>query len=256
MIAAFRSFARFAVAWFFKNIQLIATDVEINVSRYEYRNSLRRYPHFRRKFKLIYHSRLPRMASNQGIKERKQKIILSVGHFAYRKGQHVLLKAFGRIAEAFPSWRLQLVGASNTGEYHSMLESIVDDLKVRDRVDFVTETHQPDEYFERASIYVQPSLVEAYGLALQEAMNFGCACIGSEAGGITDSISDRDYLFPPGNDEKLAHILRKLVASNELLNERMEHDFSEARRLKRDREWMLSEYRFLFKTLAARQRSG
>lgn len=254
MIAGFRSFVRFAVAWFFKNIQMIATDVEINVSRYEYRNSLRRYPLFKRKFKLVYHSRLTRMERDQDFKERKQKIILSVGHFAYRKGQHVLLKAFGRIAEEFPTWRLQLVGASNTGEYHSMLESIVDDLKIGSRVDFVTETHQPDEFFKRASIYVQPSLCEAYGLALQEAMYFGCACVGSEAGGITDSISDLDYLFPPGDDEKLAHILRQLVSSNDLLCSRMEHDFSEARRLKRDRDSMLLDYKLMFEALAAKQR--
>jgi glycosyltransferase involved in cell wall biosynthesis len=249
-----RAFSRFMVAWFYKNIQLTATDIEINVSRYEYEMSRCRYPLFARKFRLVYHSRLPPMGDAMIPREKKEKIILSVGHFAYRKGQHVLLRAFGRIAESFPSWRLQLVGALNVGEYHSVLESILNDLNIRDRVDFVTETHDPDGYFKQASVYVQPSLVEAYGLALQEAMYFGCACVGSAAGGITDSISDPKYLFPPGDDEKLADILRQLLSNQDLLADKMELDLLETRRLKRDRESMLFEYKRLIDSLVLRQR--
>lgn len=253
LVACTKSFLRFGVAWFYKNIQLAATDAEINVSRYEYRMSRLRYPFFTNKFKLVYNSRLPPLIGAEIPKKDKEKTILSVGHFAYRKGQHVLLRAFGRIAADFPSWRLRLVGASGVGDYHSHLEFILDDLNLRDRVDFVTETYDPDEYFRRASVYVQPSLVEAYGLALQEAMYFGCACVGSEAGGITDSVTDPEYLFPPGDDAALAGILSKLLSNEDLLADRMNKDQTEARRLKRDRESMLDAYRELINLLGSRK---
>ena len=44
------------------------------------------------------------------------------------------------------------------------------------------------DLMQRAAIYVQPSFWEALGLALQEAMLAGCACIGSRAGGIPELV--------------------------------------------------------------------
>jgi len=67
----------------------------------------------------------------------------------------------------------------------------------------------------RAAIYVQPSFWEALGLALQEAMFCGCACIGSRAGGIPELIRENEtgLLFEPGNSAQLAGALEQLIAN-------------------------------------------
>ncbi len=244
-LARVRAFFRFTSAWVLKNIQLYKTDVEVAVSDFEYRQALRRYFLFRNKFRLIYHSRLPAAPLGDEILSRKEKSILCVGHFAYRKGQHVLLKAFGIISSKHPEWTLQLVGANEAGEYRSLVEKTIDDYGIRERVEIVTETHDPDKYFANASIYVQPSLMEAYGLALQEAKYFGCACVGASTGGITDSINDRNYLFPAGDHQILASILQRLMNDEEVLNEQMKFSLNESAKMGRHQNSMISEYRDL-----------
>ncbi|MCH7228011.1 glycosyltransferase family 4 protein [Haloferula sp. A504] len=241
--------AGFVAAWVYKNIQLYHLNYEISVSEFERRRASRRYPLFRRKFKRIYHSRLDSVDLEPDWWSRKERLILCVGHYAYRKGQHVLLRAFARIAARHPTWRLQLVGGTNAGEYHERIERMLDFLEIRDRVDLVTETFDPDDYFRRASIYVQPSLFEAYGLALQEAMHFGCACIGSRVGGITDSITDPEYLFSSQDDRQLARIIEGLVENEELLHRRMRESRNFVIESKLNRASMIAQYRELYRSL-------
>lgn len=241
-----KSCLRFISAWTLKNIQLMNTDVEICVSQFEYKQARLRYFLFKKKFRLVYHSRLASTPIGLKIIENKKNSILSVGHFAFRKGQHILLRAFGRISAQHPHWNLCLVGANSTSEYRSMLESIINDFEIEDRVEIITETHRPDDYFKNASIYVQPSLVEAYGLALQEAMHFGCICVGANAGGITDSVQDPRYLFPPGDDRKLASILDGLMIEGNLLNERMRCSLANSHAMQRNEDTMMNSYRKLF----------
>ncbi len=63
-----------------------------------------------------------------------------------------------------------------------------------------------------------PSLREGLGLALQEALANGCACVGSRIGGIPDLIQDGDngLLVEPGNVEQLAAGLERLIGDDAL----------------------------------------
>jgi len=70
---------------------------------------------------------------------------------------------------------------------------------------------------ERAGIFVQPSLMEAFGLALQEAMFVECACVGSNTGGIPELVTDRrtGRLCAPGKPDALADALADLIEDPE-----------------------------------------
>lgn len=233
---------RFLSSWFLKTVQLFSTSVEVTVSDFEFAQAKRRYHLNRGKFVRIYHSRMPSSlppASNPG---GKKKTILSVGHFAFRKGQHVLLEAFGMIASKHPAWRLQFIGSSSKGEYHDYLEGLIKQYDIGNQVDMVTETQFPDEFFQQASIYVQPSLEEAYGLALQEAMYFGCACIGANAGGIRDSITNPRYLFPSGDPLPLSEILDQLLRDDPTIKHLQSEARSSYLKLNRNSEQMMREY--------------
>ena len=228
---------------FLKHLQLAKTDLEICVSKAETRQARKRYYLFRKKINLIYHSRICNTNIQNFNPHIKRKIILAMGHFAYRKGQHTLIEAFGKIARNHPEWSLKLVGGSDRGEYWEYMQKIVRHHDIADQIKFVTETSDPDIHFEHASIFVQPSLEEAYGLALQEAMSFGCACIGSNVGGIPDSIENRSFLFPPGNSDELASILERLMRNGQLLADAQKECRASFLAHKRTYENMIAEYR-------------
>jgi glycosyltransferase involved in cell wall biosynthesis len=66
-----------------------------------------------------------------------------------------------------------------------------------------------------AAIYVQPSYEEALGLALQEAMFYGCPGIGSNVGGIPELIEHQKtgLLVEPGNPSQLAQAIESLITN-------------------------------------------
>lgn len=242
-IPTWRSALTFARSVFFKHLQLYDTELEICVSRAERRLARSRYFLFRKKFHLIYHSRMRLADVPEHTRDSKRKLILSVGHFAFRKGQHVLIEAFGRIARSYPTWTLMLVGGSTHNDYSGFLHDIIEKYGIATQVELVTETHDPDIHFRHAAIYVQPSLSEAYGLALQEAQGFGCACIGSNTGGIPDSIVDRSFLYPPGNSDALAVILERLMQNEQLLISTQQQSRVDFDAHNRTYENMIAEYR-------------
>ncbi len=74
------------------------------------------------------------------------------------------------------------------------------------------------DFMNRAGIYVQPSYLEALGLALQEAMFTGCPSIGTRAGGIPELIDHErtGLLVPAGDAQAMARALERLIADNAL----------------------------------------
>jgi GalNAc-alpha-(1->4)-GalNAc-alpha-(1->3)-diNAcBac-PP-undecaprenol alpha-1,4-N-acetyl-D-galactosaminyltransferase len=219
--------------------------VEITVSDFEETQTKRRYFPWKKKIVRVYHSRLASSSWTKLRDSRKEKVILSVGHFAYRKGQHVLIKAFGRIAAKYPFWKIRLVGSSGKGKYLHHLYDLIEKYDIQAQTELITETANPDRFFESASIYVQPSIVEAYGLALQEAMFFGCACVGSDSGGIRDSIENQNYLFPPDDEVALSIILERLASSDSLIQHRQQVAVTDSMKFNRNRDQMLINYRHI-----------
>jgi glycosyltransferase involved in cell wall biosynthesis len=76
--------------------------------------------------------------------------------------------------------------------------------------------NHPQDWMRRAAIYVQPSREEALGLALQEAMSSGCACVGTRVGGIPDLLEpSTGLLVPPGDPTALAETMKSLIVHGE-----------------------------------------
>jgi glycosyltransferase involved in cell wall biosynthesis len=137
------------------------------------------------------------------------------------------------------------VGSSGKGKYLHHLYDLIEKYDIQAQTELITETANPDRFFESASIYVQPSIVEAYGLALQEAMFFGCACVGSDSGGIRDSIENQNYLFPPDDEVALSIILERLASSDSLIQHRQQVAVTDSMKFNRNRDQMLINYRHI-----------
>lgn len=244
-----KSALKFFVSWGHKIAWLRFVDLEINVSSFEQGQAKARYFMFQKKFTLVYHSRLPAPSPSRSFRREKEDLILNLGHLAYRKGQHVLLKAFGEIFAQHPTWKLLFVGDFENAAYRVFLETLVADRKMGNRVSFLNQTSEPETFFQKAAIYVQPSLLEAYGLALQEAMRSGCACVGSDCGGIPDSLFDSSCLFSPGDFLQLSRILDNLMKDPIRRKKAQDKAMQDDLLMNRGREQMLEQYHLILNNL-------
>jgi glycosyltransferase involved in cell wall biosynthesis len=209
--------ALFPVAWVSKLNVLFHLRREIAVSQHDAQKLRRWYWPMRGKFLQIYHSRLRTAGRDEGSAAR-EKVVLNVGHIAWRKGQMVLAEAFAKVAPRHPEWKLSLVGKAQEQAEGVQIRALASARGLEDRIELVGERQDAVDVMRRAAIYVQPSYHEALGLALQEALFAGCACIGTNVGGIPELIEHQTtgLLVEPGNALEMAQALETLMSSAEL----------------------------------------
>ena len=99
------------------------------------------------------------------------------------------------------------------GSYAQQLHQQVDRLKPG-RVRLVGRLSEADlvRYYQAADVFVYPELTKpAFGLVAAEAMACGTPVVGSDWGGIPETVGDGGVLVPPGNAKALADTVRNLV---------------------------------------------
>jgi len=193
---------------------------EIAVSRHDQLLLQRLYAPFSHKIIQFYHSKihdyeLQRQPRND------TPVILNVGHVARKKGQHVLVEAFCKIAYKHPGWKVLLAGDVLDPEIALEIKTMAIEHHMEDRVLLLGPRTDTTALMRECSVYVQPSILEALGLALQEAMATGCACIGTRTGGIPELISHQKtgLLVSINNVDELASALDTLIINPELRSE-------------------------------------
>ena len=80
----------------------------------------------------------------------------------------------------------------------------------------MTDEELPGIY-ERATVFVMPSIAELQSIATMEAMASGRPVIGADAMALPHLVHDGDngYLFPPGDVEALADRLRRILSADQ-----------------------------------------
>lgn len=201
------------IAWCAKMQVLNRVRVEIAVSHHDAARLRRWYWPVRGKFTVIYHSRIRPDQLPAPVK--REQMILNVGHIAARKGQQVLAEAFAKIAPRYPDWKLYLVGHVAEENVARQIRDLAISRQLEERIVLTGPRNDALDFMNRAGIYVQPSLLEALGLALQEAMSVGCPGIGSRVGGIPELIDHEatGLLVPPGDVSALANALETLLVN-------------------------------------------
>jgi glycosyltransferase involved in cell wall biosynthesis len=208
------------LAWWGKIDQLRHVRKEIAVSDHDQTKLRRWYWPMRDKFSRMYHSRLPDRngTDTTELLEQREKLILNVGHVAFRKGQHILADSFAQIAAKYPDWCLVLAGHDGGDGCWQKIQQIRTNHGLDKRIVLLGQQHNVVSLFRRASIYVQPSFQEALGLALQEAIFYGCPAIGTQVGGIPELIDSgvNGILVPPARTDLLAQSLEGLIGDPDL----------------------------------------
>jgi glycosyltransferase involved in cell wall biosynthesis len=147
--------------------------------------------------------------------------ILFVGGNFQRKGLWPLLQAFARLSRPVPGARLHIVGGDPR---HAAFRRRARELGVAGSVVFYG--WQPNDRVRAmmagASVFVMPSLTEAFGLVYLEAMWANTPVIASAAGGTQQAFRDGDdaLLVPPRDVDALAAALDR-VSQDAALRERL-----------------------------------
>jgi glycosyltransferase involved in cell wall biosynthesis len=154
-------------------------------------------------------------------------IILSVGNLIPIKGHALLLRAFARVANSFPTCSLEIIG---DGPERGELERFVKHLGIDGRVRFLGRQRREEvaAAMQRCALFALPSSYEGLGCVYLEAMACGKPVIGCNGQGIDEIIQHgrNGVLVSPDNEPELSDALTMLLSS-EALRQRMGHSACE-----------------------------
>ena len=147
------------------------------------------------------------------------KFILSVGRLHHIKGFDFLIKAFAQIIKEFDKLKLIIVG-EDFG-YKNTLISLVWKLKLEHNINFIEKLSNDllVGAYSAASIYVQPSKFEIFGMAALEAAACETPIIVTNVGGLRNLLPKENSFIVEFNDiEKLKEICLNFL-KNEIYSE-------------------------------------
>jgi glycosyltransferase involved in cell wall biosynthesis len=157
-----------------------------------------------------------RFVPAKSLPAKREKIILHTGAIQKRKNISRLVTAFEAME---PGWKLVLVGSEGYGA--SEIFDRID--KSPRRQSIHTPGYLPDaqlqSLYERASMFVFPSLDEGFGIPVLEAMANGVAVITSNRSSLPEVAGDAAILVDPENDEELLFAMKTLATQEGLRRE-------------------------------------
>jgi glycosyltransferase involved in cell wall biosynthesis len=129
-----------------------------------------------------------------------EPVITCIAELHHRKGHRYLFEAFRKLQSHIPKINLILVGMGPA------------DRELRDQYSQIPNVHflgwraDVPEILKASDVLVLPSLREAFGQVLLEAMASGVITVATNNGGTVDIIQDgvTGYLVPPANSEAIA----------------------------------------------------
>jgi glycosyltransferase involved in cell wall biosynthesis len=158
---------------------------------------------------------LPFEPSNIELNE-KENIVLSLGRVTKEKGIDTLLYAWKILENKTMNWKLQIVGDGRDKENFILLSQ---ELKV-DNVEFISSTSGVKPFYEKAKVFVIPSVFEGFGMTIIEAMACKCCVISTKTAGGNKLVNHNEtgVLVNIGAKEELAKELEGLLGNEERID--------------------------------------
>lgn len=143
--------------------------------------------------------------------DRETVNLLCVATLTPRKGHALLFEALGELRDR--PWHLACAGSLLRDEHTvAALQQQIDRLSLRKRISLLGDVDREalERYYARADLFVLPSYLEGYGMALAEAIAHGIPVVSTTAGAIPETVpASASVLVPPGD----ARALTKALAS-------------------------------------------
>ncbi len=171
---------------------------------------------------VLFHPRPvpPEFDARYGLDSR-YRYVLYVGSENPRKNLPFLLRAFARLRGRMPEARLVRVGALQYLPQARALEAQIRELGLEDAVLHFPAV--PDEdlalFYNRADLFVFPSLYEGFGLPVLEAMACGTPVVCSDAASLPEVAGDAALLVSPADEEGWAEAMYRALTDAHLRRE-------------------------------------
>jgi len=157
-----------------------------------------------------------RKMSNEEVDIKKDKpIIITVGRLIYSKGHDILLNAFKKVREKIDC-KLFIVGEGNE---RGNLETLRDQLKLKEDVCFLGFQHNPFKFMKYADLFCIATRYEGLCNSIIEAMVLGLPVIATDCkSGPSETLEHGKYgiLVPAENSDALASEIIKVLTNTKL----------------------------------------
>lgn len=177
---------------------------------------------------------------------KRPRSIIFVGRLSPEKGVHTLIEAFAKLTADHPDLRLDLVGPRTelprrflvelsddplvralgrfyagevSDDYQAQLDAMVLARGLQDRVTFHGSLPHREivALYQRASLVVNPSLSETFGISIVEGMACGVPVVGTHVGGMIDTIvNDVGRAVPAEDPAALAAAMTEVLGDEGL----------------------------------------
>ena len=148
--------------------------------------------------------------------ELSAKRVVSIGRYAYDKGNDLLLRAWAIIENQAPDWTLDVYGNGDRVSYQQQLVELGID---QQRCHLYGPTIDVKKAYLNSSLFVLPSRFEGFGLVLIEAMACGVPVIAFDCENGPRSIINHGasgFLIPPFDVEAMADKILLLMRDDSL----------------------------------------
>lgn len=136
----------------------------------------------------------------------------SVGRLSDEKGFDIALKALSLLQPKLPHAFFLILG---DGDSRAPLESEANRLGLQDRFFILGFDNHPLQFLQELDVFVLPSRLEAFGLALVEAMSLGLPCIAANVGGTNEILDETAGMLIRSEDpEALAKAMLSMATAS------------------------------------------
>ena len=221
-------------------------DLIVGCSEYITRKIAERFPRYEKRCVTVPNS--AHVIPEDGLGAAEPGYVLFVGRVSPEKGVHDLIRAFHAVLARFPEARLHIVGGIGSAPYDYIVglsdEPHVTGLRVfygekgdgkKDPYAACLEREAGDElgkrivfegriphselhkYYERASVLVNPSLSESFGITLVEAMMHRMPVVATRIGGMTYTVDHgiTGLLVGPADPRALASAICEILGDRD-----------------------------------------
>lgn len=174
-----------------------------------------------------------------------RKELLFVGRISPEKGIHILLQAMNKVVTEVPQAHLNIVGTPGDlpyeyivllgqektvtdlatfypgilrrGNYMETIQKMAEPLSQHVTFSGTIPHEQVIDYYRKATLLVNPSLSESFGMSLIEAMASDVPVVASCVGGMTDVVrhEENGLFVEPGNADRLAETIIDVLQNDE-----------------------------------------
>lgn len=166
---------------------------------------------------------------NPGLKIKDERLnrIISVGRLYPQKDQKTMIEAFAKVSEKFPQWSLIIFGE---GPERGALESLVERLKVKDKVSLPGKSENIIDELKKSKIFCLSSIYEGMSNALVEAICVGLPIVTTKVSGTEELIENGEngFIVNIGDKDAMAEALTKIIEDDNLQKQFSENNKAQA----------------------------